>query len=48
MAMSDQTKAQKWIAVAQQLMADLDMPLRCPFCDEASLCKSRTCVGRQN
>jgi transcription elongation factor Elf1 len=36
-AMSFQSKAKKWIAVAQQLMSDRSKPVHCPFCDEANL-----------
>jgi hypothetical protein len=35
--MSFQSKAEKWIAVAQQLMGDKSKPVHCPFCEKANL-----------
>jgi hypothetical protein len=32
-----QTKAQKWIAIAQQLMGSPSKAVRCPFCEAADL-----------
>jgi hypothetical protein len=32
-----QTKAEKWIAVAQQLMGDRSKGVRCAFCEAADL-----------
>jgi transcription elongation factor Elf1 len=36
-AMSFQSKTEKWITVAQQLMSDLSKPVHCPFCEKANL-----------
>jgi transcription elongation factor Elf1 len=36
-AMSFQSKTEKWIAVAQQLMSDKSKPVHCPFCEKANL-----------
>jgi len=32
-----QSKAEKWIAVAQQLMSDKSKSVDCPFCEKANL-----------
>jgi hypothetical protein len=36
-AMSFQSKTEKWIAVAQQLMSDKSKPVHCPFLREGKL-----------